>query len=137
MNRVLKSFLFIAFLLCAISISAQDSEWIAAEKTDNIEVFYQFEKSGSNSLEVVVKVINNRTKDIDVVVRISPKSTSSKNRPIPVLGFDIKLTVRAKSSAISKKTEIRGVVINSVKMLCWSNVDAKNKCDVQIFRLLT
>ena len=136
MKVLLKTSVFLTVFLCSISIFAQSSEWIAADKIDDIEAFYRFEKSGSNSYEVEVKVINHRAKSVDVIVKFEQKE-AAKKRPADLIRSDnskyIKLTIKAKETSVSEKVEVDGSELVGVKIVCWSNTDSKKKCDLDSF----
>jgi hypothetical protein len=148
----LETSIFLVIFFCAVSVFAQSSEdWIAGYKTDDIEAFYRFEKSGSDTYEVEVKVINRRAKDVDVVIKIEQKDINVK--PIKKITNQgvadrlqrlneidrnskyIKLTVKAKETSVSEKAEVDKIEDTQLgaKIVCWSNIDSKKKCDLESF----
>jgi uncharacterized membrane protein YhiD involved in acid resistance len=122
-NSLFKPIAFIAVLFCAINISAQTSDWIVSDTKDDIEVSYRFEKSGLKTYEVEIKIINNRAKDVDVLVSIEPKNkTKSYSQDEKVF---IKLKVKAKSTTNSEKIVVNSEIL-SVKIVDWCNSGSKS-----------
>jgi len=135
---IFQTLFFLTVLFCVNYVSAQ-SGWVSSQKTDGIEVFYRFEKSGSRTLEVEVKVTNRRAKPIDVVIKITTgDADSSSNSGIirlsPTPTRYTKLTVKANESSINK-VEIDGLEVGNVEIYCWQNIDSQKKCDLPSRRI--
>lgn len=130
-----QSLCFIITLFCISSVFGQ-SGWVSAHKKDDIEAFYQFEKSGSDTLDVEAKVTNRRAKSIEVLVKITstdkPKSYGTPDNPtLRKSSYNyIKLMVKANETSVSKRIEIEGLKISKVEIECWKNVDSQSKCDI-------
>lgn len=141
----LKAGTLLIVLFCAASVFSQESEWIAGEKADNIEVFYRIEKSGSNTYDVEVKIVNQRTKPIDIIVKFEQKTANQGNSKTVIeratadlLRSDkskyLKLSVKAKETSVSEIVEIEGSALETIKIACWSNTTAQKKCDLESFK---
>jgi hypothetical protein len=116
--------LFSLVILCT-PVRPQEGEWIRAQKTDDIEAFYQVEKVGTNELEVRVKVLNGRAKDVRVRIDIEHNGVQRGGGLIlrgekPTAA--ISLTVPARRTNVEKVT-ITASEITGIKIKRWLNED--------------
>jgi hypothetical protein len=132
MKALLKTSILLTVFFCASSVLAQSSGWITGDKADDIETFYRFEKTGSKTYEVEVKVINQRAKAVDVIVKVVPERTQNKPQGTQNNNNSeyVKLTVKAKETSMSPKVEIEASGIQTVILMCWSNIDSQKKCEL-------
>jgi hypothetical protein len=125
--------LLIAVLSCltitlTISARAKDEEWIRSHKTDNIETFYQVEKIGTNELEVRIKVVNGRSKEVRVWLEIVyegdgyARGMARVNDDHSRETFCI-LTIPTRGSDICKIEKIKAKKIVDVRIERWLNED--------------
>jgi hypothetical protein len=97
-------------------------KWISCFKEDDFEVFYRYEKSGSDSYDVEIKAVNKRAKDIDILLIIAPVIVNQEPRQEPT-----KLTVKAKSTLISNKIEyVSRIGVKGVKIIKWCYTGSTN-----------
>jgi hypothetical protein len=114
----------------------KDDEWTRSYKEDDIEIFYQAEKVGTNKFEVKIKVVNNRSKAIRVQTRIKMKNASFEPvlAPSPRMEKGIEkgtkvyrdscvLAVPAHGVTICEGLKVSGEKISGVSLIRWVNED--------------
>jgi hypothetical protein len=117
-------------VLACISKAAQgdDKDWTVGHKTDDIAIFYQIERVGSNELEVRVKVLNGRPKEVRVWLEISYEKEGYWNGAARV-DDDHQATalcvviVAAGRSNICKLEKIKTKEISKISIGRWLNED--------------
>lgn len=146
MKKTLLPFFAIAMLLSRFDIpvvatfQGKDADWIRSFKADDIEIFYQTEKVGSENYEVKIKVVNNRSKAIRVWTRIKNKFDSSlpdlnfpPNTPFvkntKAYGDKCELIVPAQGSTICEGIKVSRQKIESVNLTRWINEDIAQEED--------
>jgi len=129
-RRLLLSAISFFLLTCSSQAARQDGDkdWTAAHKTDDIATFYQGERVGSNELEVRVKVVNGRAKEVRVWLEIVYENDGYSSGAARVVDDHQEtslcvVTVAAGHRSICKLENIKAEKISKVRIKRWLNED--------------
>jgi hypothetical protein len=133
MRKRLILFAPLLLIVLCTPVKPQEEEWVKAHKVDDIETFYQVEKVGSNELEVRVKVLNGRAKEVRVWVDIEYKYSGVQRGGGIILegrkpSKSTTVTVAARRSTMTK-VHITAEEITGVKIQRWLNEDLAKEED--------
>lgn len=115
-----------AALVYAPSARAQNSEWKSAGKKDDIEIFYQVEKVGTDTLEVTIKINNKRAKAITIIAAYVSYKNRANYGTRELAYKPCGLPIPPDGSRICEPIKISGRKITDVKIE-WENADTKPK----------
>ncbi len=101
--------------------------WTRSQKQDEIQTFYQTEKTGANVFDVRIKVDNRRPKAVKVVLAVE-QETSRYIMPggtYPILGTRgrCEMVVPSNATRICDPITVNARRITGVKIIDWKNVD--------------
>jgi len=111
-------------LIFSIPLYAQNGEWVRSHNSDNLELYYRYQKSGSDTIEFEMKASNDREKDVLIVVWIGARSNKKNSLSEQKQTAFI---VKAGTVAYPLKMKIKGDT-GGVSLSCWSETDAKKQC---------
>lgn len=118
------------------SLPSVDESWTRSAKQDDIETFYRYEKTGSDTFQVEVKIVNNRPKSVKVRVQVQYDSGGPSRRylvtdhthkfltqPSRRLNDTCEIVVPSRSSRICQDIEVTAKKITGVRIFRWDNVN--------------
>ena len=115
-----------AALVYAPSTKAQSSEWKSAGKKDDIEIFYQVEKVGTDALEVTIRINNKRAKAITIIAAYVSYKNRANYGTRELAYQPCGLPIPSGGTRICEPIKINGKKITDVKIE-WENADTRPK----------
>jgi hypothetical protein len=117
------------------SLSSVDEGWTRSDKQDDIETFYRYEKIGSDTFQVEVKIVNNRPKSVKVRVQVQYESAGITGRllatdhnhqfltqPSQRFNNTCEVVAPSVSSRICRGIKVAAKKITGVKIIRWDNI---------------
>jgi hypothetical protein len=102
-----------------------DEGWTRSDKQDDIEAFYRYEKTSSDTFLVEVKIVNNRPKSVKVRVQVLSESMAGRFFTQASQRFDgtCNIITPSGSSRICRDIKVTAKKITGVKIIRWDNAN--------------